>query len=143
MKQTSFYYVPDVGIDNVTGEPVEVMRPKIPIRLIINHKVFPQVIEALFDTGSDRNLFPADIAKSMGVNVTKGDAKKIGGIGQGNPIDAYTHNVTILVANQKVSTDIDFSFKQNIPILGRVGFMDKFPLIEINQKGKFIKIYYP
>ncbi len=37
MSSVSFYYVPDVTKDNVTGEIGEILRPKIPIRLSMNH----------------------------------------------------------------------------------------------------------
>jgi len=126
MNSISFYYVPDISKDNITGKPVEILRPKIPIRLSMNHKMFPQVIECLFDTGSDRNLFPAEVSKYLGIKVEKGKPQKIGGIGNSGPIDAYTHKVKIFVGSYAFDTEIDFSFKHKVPILGRIGFMDRY-----------------
>ena len=140
MSSIAFYYVPDPSIDNTTGKLTEVLRPKIPIRLSMNHKMFPQVLECLFDTGSDRNLFPADIAKRLGIKVEKGKLRKIGGIGDNKPIDAYTHEVKIFVDDYNFDTEIDFSFQHKIPILGRMGFMDKYESIEVNEKKKYIKL---
>jgi hypothetical protein len=140
MKDISFYYVPDISKDNVTGELKEVLRPKIPIRLSMNHKMFPQVMECLFDTGSDRNLFPAEVAKYLGIKVEKGKLQKIGGIGNNDPIEAYTHNVKIFVGKYSFDTEIDFSFMHKLPILGRKGFMDKYESIEVNEKKKYIKL---
>lgn len=140
MNSVSFYYVPDISKDNVTGKLVEILRPKIPIRLSMNHKMFPQTIECLFDTGSDRNLFPAEIARYFGVKVEKGKPQKIGGIGNSEPIDAYTHKVKIYVGSYVFDTEIDFSFKHKLPILGRIGFMDRYESIEVNEKKKFIKL---
>ncbi len=143
MKNVTFYYVPDANINNVTGKQVTVLRPRIPLMLSMNHKMFLHKIEALFDTGSDRNLFPAIIAANLGIDVKKGINKKIGGIGVSKPIDAYTHTVKLFVGGINFVTEIDFSFDQNMPILGREGFMDKFPLIEVNEQKKFVKLYLP
>lgn len=140
MKSVSFYYVPDIQKNNLTGKLTEILRPKIPIRLSMNHKMFPQAIECLFDTGSDRNLFPADIAKYLGVKIENGNLKKIGGIGNNDPIDAYTHQVKICVGSYFFDSEVDFSFVHKLPILGRIGFMDKYESIEINEKKKFIKL---
>lgn len=143
MKDVSFYYVSEPAKDNTTGELVEILRPKIPIRLSMNYKMFPQTIECLFDTGSDRNLFPAQIAKYLGVKVEKGELRKIGGIGDAKPIDAYTHKVKIFVGTYIFETEIDFSFTHKQPILGRMGFMDKFESMEINEKRKYVKLIFP
>ena len=140
MNSVSFYYVPDISKDRITGRLVEILRPKIPIRLSMSHKMFPQIIECLFDTGSDRNLFPGEVAKYLGIKVERGKPQKIGGIGNSEPIDAYTHKVKIFVGNYAFDTEIDFSFKHKIPILGRIGFMDRYESIEINEKKKYIKL---
>ncbi len=140
MNSVSFYYVPDISKDSITGKLVEILRPKIPIRLSMNHKMFPQIIECLFDTGSDRNLFPGEVAKYLGIKVEKGRPQKIGGIGNSEPIDAYTHKVKIFVANYAFDTEIDFSFKHKLPILGRIGFMDRYESIEVNEKKTYIKL---
>jgi hypothetical protein len=140
MKSISYYYVPDISKDNITGELVEILRPKIPIRLSMNHKIFPQIIECLFDTGSDRNLFPAEVARYLGIKVERGRLQKIGGIGNNEPIRAYTHRAKIYVADYGFDTDIDFSFQHKIPILGRMGFMNNYELIEVNEKKKYIKL---
>lgn len=142
MRDITFYYVPDLAPDRLTGKPVEILRPKIPIRLVLNHKMFPHIIEALFDTGSDRNLFPADFAFHLGTKVEKGKPIKIGGIGISNEIIAYTHRVSMFVGDYKIGTEIDFSKEHNVPILGRIGFIDKFENIEVNEKKKFVKLYY-
>lgn len=142
MNTVSFYYVPDITKDRITGKLVEILRPKIPIRLSMNHKMFPQIIECLFDTGSDRNLFPGEVAKYLGIKVEKGKPQKIGGIGNSEPIDAYTHKVKIFVSNYAFDTEIDFSFKHKFPILGRIGFMDRYESIEVNEKKKYIKLIH-
>lgn len=140
MRSISFYYVPDISKDSVTGKLSEILRPKIPIRLSMNHKMFPQIIECLFDTGSDRNLFPAEIANYLGIKVEKGKPRKIGGIGSGKPINAYTHKVKVFIASYSFDTEVDFSLEHKLPILGRIGFMDRYESIEVNEKKKYIKL---
>ncbi len=39
MKTVMFYYIPDPGIDEKTGKLVEILRPKIPIRLSANFNI--------------------------------------------------------------------------------------------------------
>jgi len=141
MKDVIFYYVPDIYVDNSTGKAVEILRPKIPVRLSVNFNLSKVLVDCLFDTGSDRNLFPAVWGKSLGLKIEKGKKVKIGGIG-GKAIIAYTHYIGLFIHGVKIMTEADFSYEQNIPLLGRVGFMDKVSEIIVNEKKKFIKIIF-
>lgn len=141
MKNVTFYYVPDVAIDKTTGKIIEILRPKIPIRLSAHHNMSKILVDCLFDTGSDRNLFPADWGRSVGLRIDKGKEVKIGGIG-GKEITAFTHQVALFAQGNKIITEADFSEEQTIPLLGRVGFMDKVSEIIVNQRKKFIKIIF-
>lgn len=142
MSDITFFYIPDIYQDKVSGRTFEVFRPKIPIRLSINHKVSGVLIDCLFDTGSDRNLFPADWGRSLGLKVEKGKMVKIGGIGKSNEITAYTHPVVLYVGTHKIVTEADFSDEQNMPLLGRTGFMDKVYEIIANEKKRSIRITF-
>jgi len=141
MKDVTFYYVPDVAIDKTSGKIVEILRPKIPIRMSVHHNISKILVDCLFDTGSDRNLFPADWGRSLGLKIEKGKKVKIGGIG-GKEINAYTHTVALYVQGNKIMTEADFSDEQTTPLLGRIGFMDKVSEIIVNQRKKFIKIIF-
>lgn len=141
MKDVTFYYIPDVGVDNSTGKIFEILRPKIPVRLSVNFNLSKVLIDCLFDTGSDRNLFPADWGRSLGLKIEKGKKVNIGGIG-GKEITAYTHKVTLYIQDNKIETEADFSAEQNTPLLGRIGFMDKVSEIIVNERKKFIKILF-
>jgi len=141
MKDVIFYYIPDIYVDNSTGKTVEILRPKIPIRLSVNFKISKVLVDCLFDTGSDRNLFPADWGKSLGLKIEKGKKVKIGGIG-GKELFAYTHPVGLFIRGIKIMTEADFSYEQNIPLLGRIGFMDKVSEVIVNERKKFIKIIF-
>ncbi len=141
MRDATFYYIPDVGIDNTTGKVVERLRPKIPVRLSANFNTSKVLVDCLFDTGSDRNLFPADWGRSLGLKIEKGKKVKIGGIG-GKELIAYTHKVTLHIQGNKIITEADFSAEQNTPLLGRIGFMDKVTEIIINERKRYIKILF-
>ena len=141
MKDVTFYYIPDVYVDNSTGKAIEILRPKIPIRLSANFNTSKVLIDCLFDTGSDRNLFPADWGRSLGLKIEKGKKVKIGGIG-GKELTAYTHKITLYIQGNKLITEADFSNEQNTPLLGRIGFMDKVKEIIINERKRYIKIVF-
>ena len=141
MKDITFFYVPDPFKDLTTGKIIEILRPKIPVRLLVNYNMSKILVDCLFDTGSDRNLFPADWGRSLGLKIEKGKKVKIGGIGK-KEIAAYTHTVVLYIGLNKILTEADFSDEQNMPLLGRIGFMDKFDDIVINEKKRFVKLCF-
>src|SRR4030042_1923379 len=96
------------------------------------------LVDCLFDTGADRNLFPAAWGRSLGLKIEKGELVKTMGIG-GKEIKAYTHKVVLFVQGHKIITEADFTDENNTPLLGRDGFMDKFEDIVINEKKKFVR----
>lgn len=97
--------------------------------------------DALVDSGSDRNLFPAEIGGIMGINFKKRSPNKlIMGIGK-QAIEAFTERVSLYVGNNKFDVEVDFSYSQQIPLLGRNGFFDLFKQIIFREKDKFIDLY--
>lgn len=141
MKNITFYYVPEVGKDLTTGKVFEILRPKIPVRLSVNHNVSKILVDCLFDTGADRNLFPAAWGRSLGLKIEKGKLVKTMGIG-GKEIKAYAHQVVLYIQGNKIITEADFTDENNTPLLGRGGFMNHFDDIVINEKKKFIKLSF-
>ena len=141
MRDVIFYYIPDIYTDISTGKTIEILRPKIPVRLSANFNTSKVLIDCLFDTGSDRNLFPADWGRSLGLKIEKGKKVKIGGIGNKELI-AYTHKVALHIQGNKIITEADFSNEQNTPLLGRIGFMDKVEEIIVNERKRYIKISF-
>ncbi len=63
------------------------------------------------------------------------------GIG-GKEIKAYAHPVVLFVQGYKIITEADFTDENNIPLLGRDGFMNKFGDIVINEKKKYVKLSF-
>lgn len=108
--------------------------PVIPVRIIYNHRV-GRPIRSLLDSGSDRNLFPAAYAELVGIPVKKGRPLDIIGIGN-SLIKAYTWEVKLYVESTSFITKIDFSYAQQIPLLGRDGFFNHFAEVTFREKEK-------
>lgn len=140
MTDITFYYLPEIGPDNNTGKPVEVFRPKIPVVLSVNHRLVKASVDCLFDTGSDRNLFPADWGRAAGLKVETKKPIKIGGIS--GFVTAYTHPVRLNIMGHIIDTEADFSDYVSTPLLGRMGFMDKVDKILIEENKKALTIHF-
>lgn len=98
--------------------------PIISIRLSYGHKLsFP--FSSLVDSGATRNLFPARFGEQIGINIKKGKLVKLLGIGD-KEVFAYSHKIKIYLGLKFFETEADFSFEQNLPLLGRDGFFNLF-----------------
>lgn len=115
-----------------------IFRPRIEIQ-ISNRGLITNLFEALVDSGSDTNLFPARIAESLGISLEEKSFKTIYGIGA-TSIKAYTKKITLHLYKFNFKTNIDFSFEQRTPILGRNGFFDLFKSIKFKEGERFLDI---
>jgi len=124
------FYIPEVG---------EKFRPII--NIAISHKnTISSGIKALVDSGADKNLFPAWMGEWLGINFKKHEYNKIiYGIG-GAEIKAYTQKVKVHLHKFSYDTEIDFSFEQQIPLLGRDGFFNLFKSIKFKEGERFLDI---
>src|SRR5256885_6063442 len=112
MQSITYFYIPDSVIDPKTLQVIgTIYRPKIPIMLLYNHKIFPAAVDSLLDSGSDTNLFPVQWGQAIGINIQKGKYKKIYGIGSAG-MEAYTHKVQLYVGSRKLNVDVDFGIGQ-------------------------------
>lgn len=118
----------------------EFARPELPIRLSYGHKL-SRPFYALIDSGSDRNLFPAEIAESIGVNVKKGKSAYIAGIGT-SMLNAYTHEMLIYINNQPFRVEIDFCYGHGKPLLGRFGFFNLFSAVIFKETERTVEIKF-
>lgn len=103
---------------------------------------------AMLDSGAFMNVFHADVANLLGIDLSK--IKKeidFGGVGTaGGKLKGKPYIVNIMVAKDGKSHRFDayVLFSKDInpnghPLLGRLGFMDKFLKIEFDMKqGKFL-----
>lgn len=119
----------------VTGEK---FYPIVIIKLSYGHQL-SRPFRALVDSGSDRNLFPAHIGESIGISFRKIKPVTIKGIGKGET-QAYTKKVKLYIDTNKYDLEIDFSYDQQMPLLGREGFFDLFESVSFNHKTKFLEI---
>ncbi len=133
MARVKFPYLPIDIIDSNNKVISRIMRPYIPIRLSIFHSNPTNFVNALVDSGSDRNLFPKQWGDILGINFRKIKPLKIGGIGK-IEIIGYSSKVNIWVNGKKYPTDADFSPEQQTPLLGRSGFFNLFSEVIFDEK---------
>lgn len=134
----AFAFTPEPTTD-AKGKVIRIVtRPLIRIRLEYGRNKSESPVTCLLDSGCDFNLFPASWGKVIGIDITKGKSSNYEGIGKSDLI-AYTHIVKIHVEETKISftAPIDFSEKQQLPLLGRAGFFSYFKKVifdELNDK---------
>lgn len=115
-----------------------IFRPVIEI-MISNKIKVTNPFEALVDSGSDKNLFPAEIGESIGLIFDKNNFKILYGIG-GVKIKAYTKKITLHVYRFSFETFVDFSYEQGTALLGRHGFFSLFKSIKFKEDERFLDI---
>jgi predicted aspartyl protease len=135
MPQFEFSYLAQPFKDS-SGKLADEFRPFVPIILSKGRKATPPVY-ALVDSGADFNLFPAHAATILGIDLKKGGKKEIYGVGDGKVI-AYKHRVKIHIAKYSFDTEVYFSERQKLSLLGRTGFFNLFDRINFNQKKKSV-----
>jgi Aspartyl protease len=106
----------------------DVLRPIIPIA--VGHKDFFINYEVLVDSGADMCLFDYEIAELLGVDVKKGEEKKVYGITGSQPETYYIHPITIKVGGWPFTIKAGFlaglSSRYNYGVVGQKGFFDIF-----------------
>ncbi|MBI3443485.1 hypothetical protein HY008_02345 [Candidatus Woesebacteria bacterium] len=132
-----FTYCRYLEKDQETGEIYEIYRPTVPLQISYKGKI-SFGFQTLVDSGSDRNLFPASLGESIGIDIKKGPKRIIRGIG-GFTLTAYFHNVKVHIAGYDFETEVDFSFEHPFPLLGRMGFFRFFKKIEFKEKEQSIE----
>jgi len=103
-----------------------ILRPVIPIEIIYKGKTVSY--EALVDSGADTNIFPAQIADVLDIDVKSGEKREVWGV-TGVGENYYVHSVELVVGGW--SYDVKVGFLPNIAslgygILGQKGFFDIF-----------------
>lgn len=135
-----YHYLANPRKDPKTGKIIgQVCYPVVPIKLCYGHHIFKYLINSLVDSGSDRNLFPAEMGENIGIKIKNEFSQEIGGIG-GIKIIAFTHKVKIYLGNFEIDTFIDFSYEQKVPLLGRSGFFNYFKNVIFREKDNVIEL---
>ena len=140
MSKISFSYFVQDKLDPKTNKVIgHILRPYIPIRLSLYHGNPTNHVNALVDSGSDRNLFPKHWGDILGINFRKIKSVQISGIGN-ITVMAYPVKINIWVNNKKYETDADFSPQQQTPLLGRSGFFNLFKDIIFEENKSYLHI---
>lgn len=140
MAKISFSYFVQDKLDPKTNQVIgHILRPYIPIRLSLFHGNPTNHVNALVDSGSDRNLFPIQWGQILGIPFRKIKPVHISGIGN-STVTAFPYKVNIWVNNKKYETDADFSPQQKTPLLGRSGFFNLFEEIIFEEIKGFLHI---
>lgn len=140
-KVLGYSYVPFPLQDILTGKILEeFFRPMIPIKLSHGSKI-TSPLDALIDSGSDRNLFPAFWGELLGLDFKKMPVVYMAGIGKSEVI-AYRGKIDIWVGDKKLETEADFCCEQPVPILGRKGFFNFFKSITFKDSERFVYLEF-
>lgn len=134
-----FKYLPlpkrDLKTKKIIGE---VHIPIVPIRISYAYRL-GRPFHSLVDSGAERNLFPADLGEILSMKVRKGKSIDILGIG-GVQIKGYTHKIRLYVGTVSFSTEADFSYQQQVPLLGRTGFFNLFKRVVFDENKKILDL---
>jgi len=128
-------YIESLGIDQ-KGKKTKLPKPFIQLVVQYKHSRLWNTF-ALVDSGADYNLFPGQVCKYFGINLTKGIEVPVYGIGNRSPITAYRHwGIKICFSEVTIETYADFASEQEHVLLGQNGFFDKFRQITFNRKNE-------
>jgi len=132
-------------LDPQTNKEKVCYRPYVRVLLISSkgHRA-GKPIESLIDTGADFNVFPWEYAEAfLGFSdktLRKGTHLDITGVGDAKK-EGYGHRCTIHHPDFRIeNANIFFVKNQPCPLLGRVGFMDQFRKIIIDEENKTLEL---
>jgi hypothetical protein len=100
-------------------------KPKVPVTLHYGNKSQNQF--CLIDSGADLCLFHSSIGRLLGIDVTSGPSRPVGGIT--GSIIAYMHRIELQVQGLPHRVEINAGFtdsNQVEALLGQEGFFDNF-----------------
>ena len=117
-----------------------IARPVIPIE--IRFQGVTVKYEVLVDSGADANIFEADIADILGIDLTSGKKSDVSGItGKSRPY--YIHKVDLVIGGHAFK-DVEVGFLKEMGaygygVVGQNGFFDLF-IVKFDLKKKEIEL---
>ena len=116
------------------------LRPVIPIEVIYKNTAVPY--EVLVDSGADANIFDAQIAEILGIELRSGTVAKVAGI-TGFEENYYIHKLDLKVGGH-IFRDINIGFLEQMGqygygVVGQAGFFDLF-VVKFDLKRKLIDL---
>lgn len=117
-----------------------ILRPVIPIEIVYKDKIVPY--EVLVDSGSDCNIFDAQIADILGLHLHSGKKSEIAGI-TGNPEPVYIHKLDLRIGGHQTN-NIEVGFlkrmvRYSYGVIGQKGFFDIF-IVKFDLKKEEIEL---
>lgn len=106
----------------------DIFRPIIPVFLHFKGNMIGY--EALLDSGADLNIFHADIARALDIELKSGEKHNFAGI-NGTKSTAFIHKIELEAAGQRFITPIAFSddiSDSGYGVLGQYGFFSEFTI---------------
>lgn len=91
---------------------------------------------ALVDSGADVCLFPAEIARILGIPIKKGKRFLVSGMGRSSHL-MYLHILALTLARWQLEIPVYFSAAVRTPILGQKGFFEFFDVKFYYAQGYF------
>ncbi len=96
-------------------------------------------IEALVDAGATVSIFKFEFLEIL--RIRPEECKRIPLKGIGGSITAYTHEVSLVIGNEIIKTEVAFSkeLEMRINVIGREGVFDSF-IVCYNDKEKKVSL---
>lgn len=134
-----FDFEPELSFNPHTNKIDYCYRPYLFIKLSHKRKSSANFIKTLVDSGSDRNTFPAEFAKEIGLDYKKGESRKITSVNDSFTV-VYGNRVKIEFDGKSIETVVYFGKSVKLPILGRDGFFNYFKKVSFDVKSKTFEL---
>jgi len=134
-----FDFEPELSFNPQTGQAEYYYRPYLFVKLLYKRSASANFIKALVDSGSDRNIFPAELAVEIRQDYRKGEQRKITSVNDNVSI-VYGNRVKIEFDGRMIETVVYFGENVKLPILGRDGFFNYFKRVSFDVKNKSLEL---
>lgn len=132
LKSKEYDYTGQLGFGNSI-----IYRPLIEVNVSSGIGARGLSVLALIDSGTDGTLFNVEMAKALGIDISKCKRVKVGGIGER---EGFICNVKLTVPDFRLSMDIEVIFVDQLPfdgLLGQRHFFEKFRIKFEKDRNKF------
>jgi len=83
------------------------------------------LVPAILDTGATWTLFPEDMGRELGLHVRSGRREETN-CSNGEVMEIFLHRVRVAFPGGHVDLEAGFGEKVFFPVIGRVGFLERF-----------------
>ena len=132
IKSKKYDYTGQLGLGNSIT-----YRPLIEVNVSSGVGAKGVSILALIDSGTDGTLFNLEMAKALGIDISRCKRVKVGGIGER---DGFISEIKLTVPDFRVSMDMEVIFVDQLPfdgLLGQRHFFEKFRIKFEKDRNKF------